>query len=57
MIALYNQTKTPIGFSRDGEQTLKFLIRWQATLPVKLIKTHVINYKLYTNTIYNDFSH
>ena len=57
MIAFYNQTKTPIGFSRDGEQTLKFLIRWQATLPVKLIKTHVINYKLYTNTIYNDFSH
>lgn len=57
MIVLYNQTKTPIGFSIDGGRTLKFLIWWQATLPVELTKTHDIDYRLYTNTIYNDFSH
>ena len=40
MIALYNQTKTPINFWCRRELNPKSLIQSSETLPVELIGTH-----------------
>ena len=43
MIALYHQTKTPIGFWCKQGMNLKSLIQPSETLLVKLTRTKVVN--------------
>ena len=42
MIALYHQTKTPIGFWYKGGLNFRFLIQLLETSPIELIEIHML---------------